>query len=111
MADGGGDEEGGVIIPFPATTPQVKGRLYEQKRSRQLGLRLHPASGAGRIKHDASDEGTVVEFKQAERSFTLQGKYLEGLFKEATRQDKTAIMEINFKQAGITATLIVRRTP
>lgn len=110
MAEEGDDEDGtGVVIPFPGVTPQVFGRDYEKERAKKDGYRLHPGSGAGRIKHDASDEESVIEYKTARKSFALQGQYLQDLFAVAIRQGKEARMEIHFREANITAHITITK--
>ena len=108
--EGHGDTPLGVDIPFPKETPQDRGRRYEKKRAKDQGMRLHPGSGAGSIKHDASDDHTLMEYKTATRSFSLSGKYILGLFKLAVRQDKVPVLEIDFPEHKVRATVTFRRT-
>ena len=110
MAENRDDEDGtGVVIPFPTGTAQDFGRKYEKEQAKKDGYRLHPGSGAGRIKHDASDEETVIEYKTARKSFALQGQYLQDLFGVAIRQGKEARMEIHFREANVTAHITITK--
>lgn len=88
-------------------TPQDRGRDYEKRRAKQEGLSLHPGSGSGRIKHDASDKDRLVEFKSVAKSFTLNGAYLKGLRDQGVRIDKEAILEVEFVEANITAVITI----
>ncbi len=110
MAEDEVDGEPSVVIPFPKSTPQERGRKYERRRAREQGLREHPASGAGKIKHDASDDNRLVEYKTATKTFTLSGKYLADFFRVATRQSKQAIMEVDFETDKVVVEITIRRT-
>lgn len=105
----GDGEPYGVEIPWPEETPQERGRKYEKNRAREQGLRLHPGSGSGGIKHDASNDEILMEYKTATTSFMLNGKYLLGLFKQAVRQGKDAVMEIYFVKHRLIVTITIRR--
>ena len=89
-------------LPYQKHTPQVMGRKVEPGMARKLGARLHPNSGAGKIKDDASNEDTVYEFKNANRSFTLNGSDLSATHARAVRQGKEGVWVITFAN-GITA--------
>lgn len=103
-------DEDSVVIPFPKDTPQERGRKYERERAKEDGLRLHPASGAAGIKHDASDDNTLVEYKTADKQFVLNGRYALDFHNIALRQDKEAILECNFQKYDLTVTMTFRRT-
>lgn len=97
-------DSGGVIIPFPSDkTVQQKGRDYERRAAKRDGARLHPGSGAGRIKHDASTADRLIEYKRATKQFTLSGKYVKDLRDAALRQDKEAELHVAFPEQKITA--------
>lgn len=68
----------------------------EKKRARAVGARLHPNSGAGSIKDDASSEDALYEFKEANRSHTLDAAALRGLYLRAVRMDKDARYIVHF---------------
>lgn len=70
--------------------------------ARDRGARLHPNSGAGRIKDDASNDDTIFEFKNVSRTHTLKGKDLLGLFWRALRQGKEARYVVYFEDEDIT---------
>ena len=60
-------------------------------------MRLHSNSGAGRIhKMDASDDERQVEIKDATKSYTVTGKYLEGLWTQSVRVGKEPCLWIFF---------------
>lgn len=98
-----------VVIPFPATTPQERGRRYERRRAKEQGLRAHPASGAGHIKYDASDENRLVEYKTAASSYTINAKYVLAFYKRAVREGKDAMMELHFPKHNLTCTITFRK--
>lgn len=105
--DGADDPDDGVVIPFPKISQQEKGRRHEKKQAKRQGLSLHPASGAGSIKHDASDEETLLEYKHAKKSFSMNGKYLRDLMVRGIHEDKEPILEVTFEEAGVTATVLL----
>lgn len=90
-------------------TPQVQGRETEVRMARDRGARVHPNSGSGRIKDDASTEEVQYEFKEAQRSHTLHGAALLALFRRAVRMGKQAEYVIYFKQQNLTATITLQR--
>lgn len=83
-------------LPYVPKTPQVQGRVAEKKRAKERGARLHPMSGAGSIKDDASDEDTIYEFKEANRTHTLNSGDLYSLLIRAMRQSKDGRYVITF---------------
>jgi hypothetical protein len=100
-----------VTIPTPwnpRKTRQVEGRDSEKKQARRHGVRLHPNSGAGKIKDDASDEDRLVEFKDANISHTLNANDLDVLFRRAVAQGKEAQYIILFAN-DLEATITLRR--
>lgn len=98
----------GLGLPYKPRTPQQEGRYAERAQAKKHGVRLHPNSGAGRIKEDASDEARVVEFKTANKSFTLSGDDLLGTFQRAVRQGKDSVWIITFAN-GIEAEINLTR--
>ena len=97
-----GIEPEGVKLPWAPRSRQEEGRKTEA-RVIKMGLRGHPNSGAGRIKYDASDDETLVEVKDAKKSYTMNAAYLEDLFKTAARQSKTAVLVVKFPNVIIEA--------
>lgn len=89
------------LMPWEPKTPQEYGKRVEKKRAKERGARVHPGSGSGRIKYDASTTETLYEFKEVAKSHTLKGDYLEEIFVTATRQGKDAIYVVSFGN-GIT---------
>lgn len=95
-------------LPYNKHTPQVEGRRKEAVVAREKGLRLHPNSGAGSIKEDASDAETIVEIKTMNKSYTLNAAELMGTFQRAVRQGKDSVWIITFAN-GIEATITLMR--
>lgn len=85
----------GINLPWKPRSRQEQGRQTEAKVVK-IGLRAHPNSGAGSIKYDASDDETLVEVKDANKSYTISAAYVEDLFRVATRQGKQAVLVIKF---------------
>lgn len=99
-----------IEMPWkPQKTRQVEGRDSEKHQAKKHGARLHPNSGAGHIKDDASNEDTIFEFKDANKSHTLKATDLEGLFVRAVRQGKQAKYVILFGHVGLEAEITLRR--
>ena len=69
---------------------------------------MHPASGALRIKNDASDETILYEIKDANKVHNIKAVELLKLWKEATMADKDAIYLVKFGN-GITMYGVVER--
>lgn len=90
-------------------TRQVQGTYTEREIAKRRGARLHPRSGAGRIKDDASTDDTIIEIKDADRSHTLKGSVLDSLFRRAVRQGKEAQYVIYFTAVDLTATIHLKR--
>ena len=59
-------------------------------------MRLHPRSGAGRIKQDMSDEEFLLEHKDAAKSIQVSGAYLRSIWLEAVKVGKTPMFVIKF---------------
>jgi hypothetical protein len=94
----------GLQLPWNAhDTPQVKGRKAEKPMAKKVGARVHPNSGAGSIKNDMSTDNAIIEMKTAGKSHTLSAKYLEGVYTNATRQGKDAVLLIVFPNVTLTA--------
>tara|TARA_Y100000004_G_scaffold190646_1_gene248113 strand:- start:467 stop:685 length:219 start_codon:yes stop_codon:yes gene_type:complete len=70
---------------------------------------LHPNSGALRIKHDASDDESLYEIKDANKSFTLTAEDLHTLWVRAAREMKEPYYIVKYKHRGITATIHVHK--
>ena len=65
-------------------------------------LRLEEALQAGTWRPGAY---TVMEVKDAGRSFTLRRAYLMSLFKDAARQNKDAVLVVEFPDLTVRATI------
>lgn len=70
---------------------------------------MHPRSGAGRIKDDASTDWELLEVKDANRTYTLKGAELAPLHRRAAQQGKDATFIIYFTEADVTATITVTK--
>lgn len=105
------DERGRAASSSPrwkAATRQEVGRTSERKRLKERGAKVHPNSGAGRIKFDGSDENFIIEHKDATQSFTVNKRLIEALHKEAARQGKDGMLIIQFGEYQVEC-LITRR--
>jgi hypothetical protein len=92
-------------VPWKPRSPQEKGRQTEKKVLKKYGVKAHPASGAGPIKYDGSNEDCVMEVKEARQSFSLNRTYLDSLFKNAARQGKEARLVVEFPDLTVEATI------
>ena len=77
--------------------------------AKELGAKVHPASGALRIKHDASDDEVLYEIKDANKSFTLTASDLHQLWKEASKQSKEPVFIVQFMHKGMRATMTITK--
>ena len=84
------------LFPWDSKTPQVRGRERERELAKELGARLHPMSGAGRVKNDMSTDDVSIESKSAMRSYSLSGDYLAQVWLQAISAGKEAAMVIEF---------------
>jgi hypothetical protein len=62
-----------------------------------------------RIKHDASDDETLYEIKDANKSFTLTAEDLHTLWVRAAREQKEPVFIVQYKHRGITATITINK--
>lgn len=88
---------------------QMQGRLSEKQMAKERGARLHPNSGAGRIKDDASNDADQFEFKHVLHTHGIKGVDLLALFKRATRMGKEPRYIIYFEAVDLTATITIER--
>jgi hypothetical protein len=70
--------------------------VTERQMLRARGARQHPRSGAGRIKEDGSDEQTLYEVKDANKTFTLSGADLLQSYRRGAAQGRDAVWLIRF---------------
>jgi hypothetical protein len=97
--------------PWLPRSRQEEGRRSERQKAKERSKRLHPGSGSGGIKGDASDEHTVEEYKLVGgATFRLDGRQLGDSHRQAAAQGKEAIWVITFDSLGIEAEVRVRRT-
>ena len=101
-------EEGALTIPWNTGSRQREGRLTEKRIAKELGAKVHPASGALRIKHDASDEMTLYEIKDANKTHTIKAVELLSVWKEAAMAEKEAVYLVKFTN-GITLFGIIQK--
>ena len=102
-------EEGTLGTNWKPRTRQTEGRVSEKKIAKSLGAKVHPNSGALRIKHDASDDETLYEIKDANKSFTLKAEDLNTIWVRATRENKEGVYVIKFNHCDITATITITK--
>lgn len=99
-------------IPVPwkvGRSRQEEGLVTEAKIAKKRGARVHPRSGAGRIKDDASSEDFILEIKDANKTHTLKAADLDALFRRAVSQGKTPQYVIYFQSVDLTATIEFKR--
>ena len=83
-------------------TPQLKGRRLESGLAKSYGATLHPNSGAGKIKDDASSATNVYEFKTTSaKGYRLDAEVLTAFLQRAQRVDKEATFVIDFLEHGL----------
>ena len=102
-------EEGTLGTNWKPRTRQSEGRQSEKRIAKKLGAKVHPNSGALRIKHDASDDETLYEIKDANKSFTLKAEDLNTLWVRAVRESKEPVFIVEYKHLGITATISIEK--
>jgi hypothetical protein len=97
-----------VKIPWAVPTRQQQGRIRERKEAKKIGAKLHPNSGAGRIKHDASTAQELIEYKDANLTHQVKGSDLEELWQRAVAQGKDGKYVIYFSN-GIVLDGLIRK--
>ena len=102
------DKEGSLTLPWDTGSRQREGRLTEKRIAKELGAKVHPASGALRIKHDASDETTLYEIKDANKTHTIKAVELLSVWKEAAMAEKEAVYLVKFTN-GITLFGVIQK--
>lgn len=81
----------------------------EKVIARKRGARLHPRSGSGAIKDDASSSEDLLEIKDANVSHTLKAKDLLALYRRAVRKGLRAKYIIYFQSIDVTCTITMRK--
>lgn len=99
-----------IELPWSPETPQKKGRRDEARAAKKGGKRLHPMSGAGRIKGDYSDGDYVYEHKSVNKQFTLKLVDIKSLWKSSTKTGKTPVWVVEFPD-GYVASITVEYKP
>lgn len=113
---GRGDDESPAsdladLVPWKgARTPQERGREAERRLVKERGGRVHPRSGAGRIKNDGSTPVTDLEVKHTSKSsFTLKGADLRKSWVDSVRAGKEEMKwVIEFANHGVVAEITVK---
>ncbi len=90
-------------------TRQEEGRQTEKELAKKRGAKVHPASGALRIKNDASTKEILYEIKDANKTYTLKGSELQSLWKNAIKQLKDPVFVVYFQDTDITATMTITK--
>ena len=104
------DQEGDTSkLPWKPRTRQEKGRQTEKQIAKNRGAVVHPASGALRIKHDASDADTLYEIKDANKTYTLKGSEVLALYKRANMELKEPLFVVYFTDADLTVTMTITK--
>ena len=96
-------------VGWKARTRQSEGRQTEKEIAKRRGARLHPASGALRVKNDASDKEKVYEIKDANKTYTMKGSELRDLWRNAVKQLKDPVFVVYFKEYDITVTMTIAK--
>ena len=112
IKSGGAEENQGSAsskLPWKPRTRQEKGRQTEKQIAKNRGAKVHPASGALRIKHDASDADTLYEIKDANKTYTIKGSELLALYKRANMELKEPLFVVYFTDADITVTMNITK--
>lgn len=89
-------------VPWKTVTPSVRGGQTEKIVAKRMGARLHAASGSKVEKDDFSTEDSVIEFKNPNKTHTIQGSKLADQFVRAAKQGKSAMYTIYFEDFDIT---------
>ena len=103
------DKGDSIALPWKTRSRQKQGRVTEKEIAKNRGARVHPNSGALRIKHDASDDDTLYEIKDANKTYTLAGKELLELWKRSAQQLKEPLFIVYFTDADLTATIHITK--
>jgi hypothetical protein len=98
-----------VDLPWSPRSRQQEGIRTESRIVKKRGGRVHPRSGAGKIKDDGSTDEEVMEIKDAKRSHTLKASDLEALYKRAAQQGKEARYIVYFSDNDLAAEITLRR--
>jgi hypothetical protein len=91
------DEEEAQILPWRSRSPQEEGIHQEKRWAKRNNKRRHPASGAGHIKNDCSDDEELVEIKTAKSTHTVNVKDIEALYRRGVQQRKRTTYVIRFE--------------
>ena len=111
----GGTDEGGLADLLPWRTPddRTRGLRREAKVVKERGGRVHPRSGAGRIKNDGSTQEADIEVKSTNgKQFILKAEELRKSWVQAVRAGKEQMVwVIVFEKEGVEAEVTVRLRP
>ena len=93
-----------MSMPWTPRTRSKMGESTEKQIVKKKGGRVHPRSGAGKIKDDGSTDTLQIEVKDAMRTHSIKGSDLLALFRRATRLGKQAEYVVYFTEADLTLT-------
>lgn len=114
LADGkptgaGNDSQKDSPHKWKKRTRQEEGRKTEKEIAKKRGARVHPASGALRIKNDASDNERLYEIKDANKTYTIKGSEVLALWKRAMVELKEPLFVVYFTDADLTVTMTITK--
>ena len=101
------DQDGALGARWRTRSRQEQGRKKERQIAKELGARVHPNSGALRIKHDASDDETLYEIKDANKSYSLKADDLNTLWTRAVRDQREPVFIVECIHHNIRATITI----
>lgn len=80
-------------------TPQEKGRQYERKLAKKLGVKPQPGSGAFPLYKEDIETGTfLIQVKRTgKKQFTLKSDDLKTLVRNAVKIGKIPVMVVNLE--------------
>ena len=97
------------LLPWEKRTRQSEGRQSEVRLAKRLGFRLHPRSGAGKIKADGSDKENLYEVKDAAAHYGLKADDLYTLYTQALHVNKKPVLVVKFRHRNMIVRCEVER--
>lgn len=97
------------LFPYKKDTPQVKGRKAEKPMAKRYGAIVHPNSGAGRIKNDASNGEDDFEFKTAGTTHTINSGEIAKLYRSAAKKGNGAVYVIEFANGHVLECRVLKK--
>lgn len=105
----GGEIASGLDVAWKIPSRSIQGRITEKKVLKRRGAKVHPNSGAGRIKDDGSDQERLYEVKDAVKTHTLKAEDLRSLRVRAAKQGKAAVYIVKFPGFELECTIFPER--